>query len=89
MSNKLCTEPIELPNKKGENFIVERGTTVIVPHYCFMLDEEYFPNPQAFKPERFMQPDAVKMYREQGVFMGFGDGPRVCIGERRLLSFLF
>ncbi|XP_023174912.2 probable cytochrome P450 28a5 [Drosophila hydei] len=82
MSNKLCTEPIELPNKKGENFTVERGTTVIVPHYSFMLDEEFFPNPQAFQPERFMQPDAAKKYREQGVFMGFGDGPRICIGMR-------
>ncbi|XP_064554075.1 probable cytochrome P450 28a5 [Drosophila montana] len=82
MSNKLCTEPLELTNKNGENFIVERGTTVIVPHYCFMLDEEYFPNPQSYQPDRFMQPDAAKMYREQGVFMGFGDGPRICIGMR-------
>ncbi|XP_023174913.2 probable cytochrome P450 28a5 [Drosophila hydei] len=82
VASKLCTEPIELPNKKGGNFTVERGTTVIVPHCCFMLDEEYFPNPQDFKPERFMQPDAARKYREQGVFMGFGDGPRVCIGMR-------
>ncbi|KAM8717486.1 hypothetical protein ACLKA7_004217 [Drosophila subpalustris] len=82
MSSKLCTEPIELPNKNGENFIVERGTTVIVPHYSFMMDEEHFPNPEAFQPERFLQPDAAKMYRERGVFMGFGDGPRVCIGMR-------
>nr|AAB95198.1 cytochrome P450 monooxygenase CYP28A1 [Drosophila mettleri] len=86
MSNKLCTEPIELPNKTGENFTVERGTTVVVPHYCFMMDEEFFPDPQAFKPERFMQPDAAKMYREQGVFMAFGDGPRVCIGMRFALT---
>ncbi|TDG43570.1 hypothetical protein AWZ03_009998 [Drosophila navojoa] len=82
VARKLCTEPIELPNKKGESFVVERGTTVIVPHCCFMLDEEYFPDPQAFNPERFMQPDAVKMFREQGVFNGFGDGPRICIGMR-------
>ncbi|KAL7740699.1 hypothetical protein ACLKA6_000065 [Drosophila palustris] len=82
MSNKLCTEPIELPNKNGENFTVEPGTTVTVPHYSFMMDEEHFPNPEAFQPERFLQPDAAKMYRERGVFMGFGDGPRVCIGMR-------
>ncbi|EDW03071.1 probable cytochrome P450 28a5 [Drosophila grimshawi] len=86
MSSKLCTEPIELPNRKGENFVVERGTTVIVPHFCFMQDEEYFPNPTAFQPDRFMQPDAAKMYREQGVFMGFGDGPRICIGMRFALA---
>ncbi|XP_062121582.1 probable cytochrome P450 28a5 [Drosophila sulfurigaster albostrigata] len=86
MSNKLCTETIELPNKNGDNFTVEPGTTVIVPHYCFMVDEEHFPNPQEFQPDRFMQPDAAKMYRERGVFMGFGDGPRVCIGMRFALA---
>ncbi|XP_043653301.1 probable cytochrome P450 28a5 [Drosophila teissieri] len=82
MANKLCTESIELPNKEGPNFVVEKGTTVVVPHYCFMLDEEFFPNPQSFQPERFMEPDAAKTFRERGVFMGFGDGPRVCIGMR-------
>ncbi|KAH8401603.1 hypothetical protein KR009_006773 [Drosophila setifemur] len=82
MSNKLCTETIELPNKNGPNITVEKGTTVVVPHYCFMADEDFFPDPQAFQPERFMEPDAAKKYRERGVFMGFGDGPRVCIGMR-------
>ncbi|KAH8376994.1 hypothetical protein KR093_002594 [Drosophila rubida] len=82
ISNKVCTESIELPNKTGDNFTVERGTTVIVPHYCFMMDEDHFPNPDKFQPERFMQPDALKVYRERGVFMAFGDGPRICLGMR-------
>ncbi|XP_017068045.2 LOW QUALITY PROTEIN: probable cytochrome P450 28a5 [Drosophila eugracilis] len=82
MSNKLCTESLEIPNKDGPNFIVEKGTTVVVPHYSFMLDEDFFPDPQSFQPERFMEPDAAKTFRERGVFMGFGDGPRVCIGMR-------
>ncbi|KAH8263591.1 hypothetical protein KR044_011089 [Drosophila immigrans] len=86
MSNKLCTETIELPNKNGSSFTVERGTTVVVPHYCFMTDEEHFPNPQEFQPDRFMQPDALKVYRERGVYMGFGDGPRICIGMRFALA---
>lgn len=49
-----------------------------------MSDEEHFPNPQEYQPDRFMQPDAAKMYRERGVFMGFGDGPRICIGESNI-----
>nr|XP_017088803.2 probable cytochrome P450 28a5 [Drosophila bipectinata] len=81
-SSRLCTETIELPNKDGPNFVVDKGTTVIVPLYCFMQDEDYFPDPQAFKPDRFMEPDAAKKYRESGVFMGFADGPRICIGMR-------
>ncbi|KAH8269317.1 hypothetical protein KR018_003246, partial [Drosophila ironensis] len=82
MSSKLCTESIELPNKDGPNFVVEKGTTVVVPLYCFMQDEEFFADSKAFQPERFMEPDAAKNYRDQGVFMGFGDGPRICIGMR-------
>ncbi|ALC48654.1 Cyp28a5, partial [Drosophila busckii] len=86
MSNKLCTESIQLSNKNGKDFTVEPGTTIVVPHTCFMLDEKHFPNPQAFQPERFLQPDAAKMYRERGVFMGFGDGPRICLGMRFALA---
>lgn len=84
MSNRLCTQSVELPNKNGKKFVVDAGTTVVVPHYCFMMDEEYFPNPHEYQPERFTQPDAAKMYRERGVFMGFGDGPRICIGKANI-----
>ncbi|KAH8403265.1 hypothetical protein KR222_009330 [Zaprionus bogoriensis] len=86
ISNRLCTESLELPNKQGKNFVVESGTTVLIPHYCLMMDEDHFPDPQQFQPERFMQPDAAKMYRERGIFMPFGDGPRVCIGMRFALA---
>ncbi|KAH8409223.1 hypothetical protein KR009_010876 [Drosophila setifemur] len=82
MSSKLCTEAIELPNKDGPNFVVEKGTTVVIPHSSYMTDEDVFPDPQSFQPERFLEPDAAKKYRERGVCMGFGDGPRICIGMR-------
>ncbi|KAH8401409.1 hypothetical protein KR009_005314 [Drosophila setifemur] len=82
MTSKLCTEPLELPNKDGPYFKVEKGTVVVIPHSCHMMDEEYFPDPQAYKPDRFMEPDAAKNYRERGVYMAFGDGPRICLGMR-------
>lgn len=80
-SSKICSQKIELPNRNGSNITIDKGTICIVPHGCFMKDEDYFPNPEAFQPDRFMEPDAAKNYRERGVFMGFGDGPRICIGE--------
>ncbi|XP_016999628.2 probable cytochrome P450 28a5 [Drosophila takahashii] len=82
MTSKLCTESVELPNKDGPDFIVEKGTVVVIPHSCHMMDEEYFPSPQTYNPDRFMDPDAVKNLRERGVYMGFGDGPRICLGMR-------
>ncbi|XP_030563730.1 probable cytochrome P450 28a5 [Drosophila novamexicana] len=86
ISNKLCTRPIELSNRNGPNFIIEKGTTVLVPHLCFMLDNDYFPNAQEYQPDRFLEPNAIKMYRERGIFMAFGDGPRICIGIRLALA---
>ncbi|XP_016940521.3 probable cytochrome P450 28a5 [Drosophila suzukii] len=82
MTSKLCTESVELPNKDGPDFTVEKGTVVVIPHFCHMMDEEYFPNPQIYNPERFMDPDVAKNLRERGVYMGFGDGPRICLGMR-------
>jgi len=46
-----------------------------------MMDEEYYPNPQIYNPERFMDPNVAKNLRERGVYMGFGDGPRICLGN--------
>ncbi|XP_017856521.1 PREDICTED: probable cytochrome P450 28a5 [Drosophila arizonae] len=86
VSNKVCTEPIELPNKNGPNFKVEKGTIVVVPHGCYMLDEDIFPNAKEFQPERFEDPSVIKAYRDKGAFMGFGDGPRICIGMRFALT---
>ncbi|KAH8270789.1 hypothetical protein KR018_002533 [Drosophila ironensis] len=82
MTSKICTESVELPNREGPNFTVEKGTVVVIPHSCHMMDEEFFPDPEAYKPERFLDPNDAKMYRERGMFMAFGDGPRICLGMR-------
>ncbi|KAH8408011.1 hypothetical protein KR222_010714 [Zaprionus bogoriensis] len=81
-SNKICSESIELPNRNGSSFTVEKGTTVVIPHACFTMDEDHFSDAQAFQPDRFMEPDAAKKFRERGVLRSFGDGPRICIGMR-------
>ncbi|XP_064549952.1 probable cytochrome P450 28a5 [Drosophila montana] len=86
ISNKLCTRNIEVSNRNGPNFTIEKGTTVLVPHSCFMQDDDYFPNAQEYQPERFLEPNAIKMYRDRGVFMAFGNGPRICIGMRFALA---
>jgi cytochrome P450 len=42
-------------------------------------DPKYYPDPQRFDPERFN--DAEKKKRSQYVYLPFGEGPRICIGE--------
>lgn len=58
------------------------GDGVYISTYSFHRDAEYFENPDDFWPERFAEEmGGVRKYREMGVFMPFGDGPRMCPGK--------
>lgn len=43
--------------------------------------ECYFPDPKAFKPQRWLEADATSMAQARRVSMPFGSGPRVCPGR--------
>lgn len=61
---------------------MEKGEAAFICYYSIHHDERYYDDPEDFKPERFLPENGgVKKYREQGKFMGFGDGPRICMGK--------
>lgn len=43
-------------------------------------DPKLWPDPSAFRPERFLDPEQVAA-RHPGAFLAFGLGPRNCVGE--------
>lgn len=57
---------------------VPKGASINVPVWHVQHDARWFPEPESFKPERFM-PNAPEIPR--GAYMPFGAGPRVCIGQ--------
>lgn len=60
---------------------IEKGTVVVIPIYSIHHDPEHYPNPEVFDPERFNEANGgIKNYRDKGVYLPFGDGPRMCLG---------
>ena len=54
-----------------------------IPLHLMHHDARWFPQPDAFRPERFA-PGAPPIPR--GAFMPFGTGPRVCLGQHLALA---
>ncbi|XP_059618982.1 probable cytochrome P450 28a5 [Phlebotomus argentipes] len=83
MLGKICTEKITIKVKEGEYRYIEEGDDVTFPVYSFHRDPEFYENPDEFIPERFdPENGGVKAFRDKGVFVPFGDGPRICLGQR-------
>lgn len=62
---------------------IPRGTCILASVWSIMRDPAIFPDPEAFKPERWLGPDAARL---EEAFMAFGVGPRSCIGYKFALE---
>ncbi|KAF7403872.1 hypothetical protein HZH68_006666 [Vespula germanica] len=80
--DRMCIEDFELPpSLPGKKpLILKKGTNVWFPVSAFHLDPKYFDDPYKFDPERFIERN--KEINNSGVFLPFGLGPRMCIGNR-------
>jgi cytochrome P450 len=58
---------------------VRPGTTVLMSQWVVQRDPRFFPEPEAFKPERWAN-DLQKRLPKYAYFP-FGGGPRLCIGN--------
>jgi len=57
----------------------------LIPVQVMHHDPRWFPEPLAFRPERFAL-DALALPRARGAYLPFGTGPRVCLGQHLAMS---
>lgn len=74
---RACTKDYRFPNSNVE---VKVNDLILIPAYGIHKDERYYPNPEQFNPENFSK--KAKQSRSPFTFLGFGQGPRACIGMR-------
>lgn len=72
--SRMMTEDVPIGDMK-----VPKGTSIAVLAYVVHRDEKHFPEPEAFKPDRFLL-DEKNMHPYS--FVAFSAGPRNCIGQK-------
>ena len=74
---RQCNKEYKIPNS---DLVIPKGINIEIPAYSYHHDEEYFPNPSKFDPERFNDDNKHKI--NMSAYLPFGDGPRSCLGLR-------
>ncbi|GBP91579.1 Probable cytochrome P450 6a14 [Eumeta japonica] len=75
---RRCTKNYHIP---GTKVVVERDTWAFVPILAFHNDADIFPEPEKFRPERFLPENRTKT--QLAAYMPFGDGPKMCLAAFR------
>ncbi|KAK5649524.1 hypothetical protein RI129_000553 [Pyrocoelia pectoralis] len=74
---RKATDDYQIP---GTNMTIPNDSPVLLPIWGIHHDPEFWPNPEKFDPERFNEGNRPKIV--DYTYLPFGEGPRVCIGQR-------
>ena len=65
---------------RANGHTIAPGSIVVIAPWLLHHDERWWPEPLAFRPERWLEAEKQDE-RPRYAFIPFGGGPRVCIGE--------
>jgi len=71
-TGREATEDVEIGG-----YFVPKGAQILLSQWVVHRDPRWFPNPEAFDPERWADTSELPRY----AYFPFGGGPRVCIGN--------
>ncbi|NP_001166013.1 cytochrome P450 9AH6 [Nasonia vitripennis] len=79
--NRLCSKEFELPPAVPDSkpYTMKPGDGLMIPVAGIHMDPNLYPNPERFDPDRFID---KKIAISDVTNLGFGLGPRMCIGNR-------
>ncbi|XP_011647775.1 cytochrome P450 9e2-like [Pogonomyrmex barbatus] len=77
--DRRCVKEYELPpaTPDGKPITLKPGDNIWLSHYPLHRDPKYYSQPDKFNPERFVSGKV-----DNSIYMPFGIGPRMCIGNR-------
>ncbi|KAF2435385.1 sterol C-22 desaturase [Tothia fuscella] len=66
----------------SDTYTVPKGSMIVPSTYLALHDPQAYPNPDSFRPDRWITGDAEKQVKN---WLVFGAGPHVCIGQNYVL----
>jgi cytochrome P450 len=69
------------------NYILPPGTSISMSIPSVHFNENIYPNPLSFDPERFLRP--AEKERSEAYVVPFGGGSRICVGKEFALMTLY
>ncbi|KAF7796940.1 hypothetical protein EIP86_008126 [Pleurotus ostreatoroseus] len=68
-------------------YLIPKGATIIGNHWGIRLDPDAYPDPESFKPDRWLNEQGT--LRDDMTYFNYGFGRRVCVGQHVANNSLF